>query len=475
MILLMHTLPFFSMELRIPNRKRSFIFSALFLLLPLVITKAQSGILNDYIQEGLGSNLALQQKFDSYRQSIEELHEARGMFFPALSINARMTVAEGGRMIDFPVGDLLNPVYSTLNMLTSSNQFPEISNVEFPFLRPFEHETKLQVVQPLFNPQIYYNHKIKTDLSLASKADAKMYKRYLVCEIKTAYFSYLKAVQVHRLIDNTRLLLEENVRVNESLYANNKVTIDNIYRSKVELSKLEKKKAEALKISNSAAAYFNFLLNRPLNAEIVPDSGIVIRKPDYTIAELGKTALEFREDLTMMKYYTSAASNNFRLSRSVKVPTLLGVLDYGFQGDKYSFTGADDFAMASLVLRWDLFTGMQNEAKIKKAMIGKEMAEKKFRELESAIRLEVANAWYALGAAGKSIDASELEVESANKAYYIVEKKYKQGQANMIEYIDARTSKTNAGENLIIVRYDYMIRIAEYEKAAGLYVFGSLK
>ena len=41
------------------------------------------------------------------------------MFLPDISMNARYTVARGGRIIEFPVGDLLNPVYITLNMLTA--------------------------------------------------------------------------------------------------------------------------------------------------------------------------------------------------------------------------------------------------------------------------------------------------------------------------------------------------------------------
>ena len=457
------------MGLKARNKNSVVLILALFF--NLIAAKSQTSVLDTYIEQGLENNLALQQKTDSYQQSIQDLREARGMFFPSLSFDARATVAEGGRTIEFPVGDLLNPVYSTLNMLTSSNQFSELTNEAIPFLRPFEHETKLQVVQPLYNPQIYYNHKIKSNLTQAAMADAGAYKRHLVCEIKTAYYNYLKAVQFNDLLNNTKRLLEENIRVSERLYANDKITIDNVYRSKTELSKLEQQKAEALKLENSAAAYFNFLLNRPLTDSIEIEKDPLIQEPGYSIDELKKNALDTREELKMLKSYSKAAGNNLRLNKSLKLPTLLGVVDYGFQGEKYSFTGEDDYMMASLVLRWNIFTGMQNNARIKKAQINREITEKKFQELEAAIQLEITNAWYALQASRKSIETAQMQSESSQKAYHIVSKKYDQGQANLIEYIDARTSMTNAGENLIMARYDYLIKMADYERAAGLYNF----
>lgn len=37
----------------------------------------------------------------------------RGMFLPSVSIEARYSRAGGGKIIEFPVGDLMNPVYGT--------------------------------------------------------------------------------------------------------------------------------------------------------------------------------------------------------------------------------------------------------------------------------------------------------------------------------------------------------------------------
>ena len=448
-------------------------------LFSLIESRAQQSVLDTYITEGLESNLALQQKLASYEQSLQDLKEARGMFFPSVSLNARYTVSQGGRTILFPVGDLLNDAYSTLNTLSSIHglidpntgmpvDFPQLENQEFRFYRPTEHETKIEVIQPIFNPKINYNKRIKSDIIQAKHADAEIYKRHLVAEIKTSYYNYLKSIQLNKLIDNTQTLLEENIRVNEKLYQNDKVTIDNVYRSKSELGKLEQKKAEAIHMQKSAAAYFNFLLNKPLDSEILINENIMIYEVDSSHLS-SDNVLHNREEIQMLQNYWEAANNNYKLNRSSKLPTLTGAVDYGFQGEKYRFTSEDDYLLASLVLRWDIFTGSQNNAKIQKAKLDRKILEQKQNELESSIKLEITNSWYALQAAYASIESAELQAETSRKAFQIMTKKYEQGQAGLLEYIDARTTMTNAEENLIISKYDYLISYADYELAAGLY------
>ena len=102
-------------------RPENMVFTALMICLislagPGVL--AQNPVLQEYITEGLQSNQGLKQVKLDYAANLSALKEARGLFFPDLSLNARYTVADGGRTIEFPVGDMLNPVYSTLNVLT---------------------------------------------------------------------------------------------------------------------------------------------------------------------------------------------------------------------------------------------------------------------------------------------------------------------------------------------------------------------
>ncbi len=432
-------------------------------------SQGQSQILDQYIDEALEQNLALLQKMKAFEKSQYGEMESRGMFFPEISFQARYSVAEGGRVIDFPVGDLLNPVYGTLNRLTGSQDFPQISNEEFFFFRPREQETKLRLIQPIFDPRLYFNQKIQSDLTLVRRADMDSYKRFLIAEIKTAYYNFLKTVEILRLYDRTELLLEENLRVNRKLFENDKVTVDYIFRSQAELSNLEQKKAEARKSNQTAQAYFNFLLNRDLHEEVmieVPDTGIIV-VPDLEGAIAG--ALSGREDLHTLKTYQAITDKVIKLNRANRLPRVMGMVDYGIQGIDYDISADDDFLLASVVMQWDLFSGLQNNAKIQQANLDHESANIQLNESMQQISLEVIESYYDLEASREKIKATKDELRASEKVYQIIHGKYLEGRASLLEFIDARTHMTNAKQKLILTRYDYLMKFSGFERVACLY------
>src|SRR5690606_32708250 len=105
------------------------------------------------------------------------LKESKSLYMPVASLGAQYTLAAGGRSIDLPVGDLLNPVYSALNGLTMSNQFPNIPNVKEQFLPNNFYDARLRVTQPVYQPEIKVLQEVRK-VSLDMKdLEVKAYKR----------------------------------------------------------------------------------------------------------------------------------------------------------------------------------------------------------------------------------------------------------------------------------------------------------
>lgn len=269
-------------------------------------------VLNDYVRYGIENNLSLQQKQSGYQKSIEALKEARGLFYPNISFIARYSVAQGGRLIDFPIGDLLNPVYTTLNTLTSSNKFSMVENQQIMFMRPLEQETKIRIVQPVLNKDIYYNSLIKKELSVFDENDFEQYKRELVAEIKKSYYNVVMSESVLSMLLNTRKLLQENVRVNKRLVENDKITLDYLYRSETELSKFEQDVQKAEKGKMIATAYFNFLLNRPLTDNIIIEQPVVFPVLSDLSCNFSQSAISNRELRWMKLLLKQERSGSFR-------------------------------------------------------------------------------------------------------------------------------------------------------------------
>jgi len=442
------------------------LLSAILLLVTVQVSLAQNPILESYIKEGLQTNQALKQRQLDYAAQLSALKEAKGLFFPGVSLNARYTVAEGGRQIEFPVGDLLNPVYSTLNMLTASDLFPQIENESFFFYRPKEHETKVSLVQPIFNSDLIQNYRIKQNQTEIARIGVDRYKRELIKEINKAYYDYQKAFNLVFLADTSFILVEENLRVSRRLYDNDKVTIDAVYRSESELSKVEVQQAQANNMLQASQAYFNFLLNRSLDAsiELVTVEPI---PPGVSLEEASMRAIQNRNELRQIEQYRQLNKHVTKLYRGGNYPGVFGVVDYGFQGEEYRFTQDDDFLLASVVMKWNLFQGNVNRQKVQQSRIEGEKLGELYAETEQQIRLEVINHYYALQAAYESVQSAGKQTESALRAYELIDRKYSEGQSSLLELIDARTSLTSAAANLFISQSDYFIRLAEFEYAMG--------
>lgn len=435
-----------------------------FLFLFFMITRASAAdsILEAYIDQGIQNNLALKQQDFSLQKSLAELKEARGMFLPSLSIIARYSRAGGGREIEFPVGDLLNPVYQALNIPIT------LENEQILFIREREHESKLRLVQPLFQPSIYHNHQMRNHLAKMKREEKNVFVRQLVADIKTAYYNYLIAVEAVKILAEAEKLLQENLRVSEKLFENHKATKEVVYRAQAELSELEQQIAEAEKNRQLAVAYFNLLLNRSFEEPIIiaeSDSLAPVLEMDLDEAE--HQALTNRGELLQIEYGIEATASSLKLARSTFLPGVSLALDYGFQGEEYRFGEEDDFWIASAVLQWNLFNGFQDRAKMEQSLMEKRRLEAQRAELERKIGLQVREAYQNLIVARKSMSSAEDRLRSARKSFEIVSKKYELGMAPQIEYLDARSALTQAELNRIITRYTYQIRWAEFERVTA--------
>ncbi len=439
--------------------------------------------LQHYINTAMSNNLALQRETLSLQKSLLALKEARGMFLPSISIEARYSRAGGGRAIEIPIGDLMNPVHHSLNQLLSAHgqvpAFPgNLPNESIPFLRKREHETKIRLTQPLFQPGIFFNAKIKKQLSKAETAKVAAFKRQLETDIKTAYYTYLKTLRVKELLMDTKTLLKENVRISKSLFKNHKRTEDTVFRSEAELGKVEAQLAEAEKNRQTASAYFNFLLNRQLNAPIDTEPQPEIKWPvnsstpsEKRLQQLETSALKKREEFEQLFRAQNAAQNAVKLHKSSILPSITAVVDYGFQGERYKFTGKDDYWMASIVMSWNLYKGGRDNAKKKQAILALKQLQLQHMELQNKIRLQVKEAFYNLLAAQSQAKSYQQNEKSRKEAFHIVSKKYNEGMVPQIEYIKAQNDLTQASLQRIIAGFDVHIKIAQLERATGGGIF----
>jgi outer membrane protein TolC len=454
--------------------KKGIILSIFFIVLAQNAPSDQN-VLDQYIALGLQNNLALQQQEFQFEKSMEALKEARGMFLPSIHLMGRFSRAGGGGVFEIPVGDLINPINSAFNQLydfhgVNAGLPTSIPNISTPFFLEQEQETKLRLVQPLFHPALLENYKLRSNLSKIEGDRISVYKRHLVTDIKSAYYTCLKVLRVIEILDETRTLLEENLRISKNLVKNGKETENVVFRAQADLALLDQEVAEAEKNRILATKYFNFLLNRELDAPIKADYDHFLPLPDIINFETAlEHAFNHREELRQITFAINAASNQIGLATSNYLPAITAVFDYGFWGEEYRFGKDDDFWMASFVLEWSLFTGGVNRAKKAQAQLDKKRLDVQQIELEKQILLEVQEEFEALKAARLAINAATKQEESAKSNFDIVSKKYEHGMSPQIVYLDAQNVYIQAAINETITYAQFFIQYARFERATALF------
>lgn len=417
--------------------------------------------LNPYVAEALLNNYSIRQERLSEEKSAAAVTQARGLFLPSATFDARYSKTSG----TMNMGDLVNPAYAALNQLTGGNHFP--TNVDASL--PFAQETRLRLQQPLFNPAVIANYSIQKSLQQVSAAGTNASARDLAGQVQLAYVNYARASRVAELYRNTLLLLNENVRVNEKLLANGKVTPAALHRAIAERSEMQQNIAQAAQQQSAAARYFNYLLGRAPTDQltVLPDSLLTI---DLSLSADGavRSALSRREELQQADGAIRVAAAQHKLARASFLPSVNLAVDYGVQGDDYRFDSNHDVAIASLVLSWNVFNGGQDVARRQQASIEVERGELRRKEAEHQIEMQVRQAYDGVTVARRAIDAAQDRLNAARRSFELVSRRHAEGMSPQIEYIDARTSLTNAELNFILTRYQYASNYIELERVAAL-------
>jgi len=422
--------------------------------------KAQTQ-LDEYVQHGLANNESIKEQEFVLERGMHALSEARTLFMPQVSLLADYLLADGGRTIDFPAGDLLNQTYSTLNELTDTQNFPQLENQNIQLNPNNFYDARFRTSMPLVNAEIVYNRRIKSQQVDLQKLEIDIYKRELVKAIKQSYFDYLMAGEAVNIYRSGLVLTKENLRINKALFNNGKANRTAVIRSENEVIRFESLINVALQEQENAKAYFNFLLNREADAEI---------QVDETHKELIDTELDAgssvrREELKKLALASEINANTDKLSRSYLVPKLNTFLDVGSQGFDFEFNSNSVYYLFGLSLQWDLFASNRNKYKTKQVEADAKVIRSKTSYAEDRLKLQLTTSMNNLTAAVSKYSSAQAQLISSERYYKDLLKQYKEGQILFIELLDGQNQLISSRLNTSIALYDTWSKMAEIERA----------
>lgn len=429
-------------------------------------------VIEQLVRTGLASNLALQSATLEVERSQAALAAARGRFFPEATLVGRYTRAEGGREISLPLGAAFNPVYLTLNeLLVADGKTPRFGTIEDPrFLlqREREQDSRLTLRQPLYAPAIPAAVRAQRSQLEANEFARIALAQRLRRDITVGYIDWLRADRGMILVEASLALLSENLRINESLFRNGKVTQDQVLRAQAELLAVEQQLIEARNGRDQLRSYLNFLLNRPLDTALDrADIEGEITRTSSELAVLRRAALERRAEIGQIDRASRIAAARVDIAAAARKPTLALGIDGGTQGEAYEFGRGRNFATISVLLNWTLFDGGTRRAEVRAARIARQQTELQREQIGQQIQLEVQQALDRLQTAEASLRTAEARAIAARAAFRIAGRKRDEGVISQVEFLDSRTALTAAELNFNAVRSEVLARQAELDYATG--------
>lgn len=450
------------------SKQRRWRILLILLLASPFFARAQQEVLDGYIQEALANNLVLKQKNVSLEQSLLALQQARSLYLPTSWLEGQYTLAQGGREINIPVGDLLNPVYSTLNQLTGSSKFPQIENVSEQFLPNNFYDVRLKTTVPVYNPELKYNKSIHEKKVTLQENEVKIYKRELVREIKQSYYTILMADKAIHIYSSTLSLVNENLRLNQSLLANGKGLPAYVSRAESEVRQVETQLSNSKNEKDKAIAWFNALLNRDVNAPVtIANIQLADAGNEATLQVNGNVSA--REELKQMGVMKDIQTDALKLSKAYHTPRVGAFLDLAAQDFSFKVQQSSFFYLGGVQVTVPLFAGNRNLYKIKSAEL--DLKNNDFGTADLKRKLEV-TAFNSGNNARNNYNNYLLAIQqetSATKYFKLIDSGYKEGINSFIELLDARNQLTQSQLQKELNYYRLLAAMADYERQTATY------
>lgn len=415
-------------------------------------------------------NLSVKATQLSHQKQQSQIEQANKLWGLSIDLDASYLLAAGGRTLDFPIGDLLNPAYTALNQLTNSSQFPtDLENVKTQLTPNNFVDAQLKISMPLVNSSIRYNQKIQQTILQLEDINIKLQKEDIEYQVKTAYYNYLKSLEGMRILEESEQLLQNVLTFNQKLVKFHKATDEIIYDVQFQIENLKSQKTVVEEQSSLAKALFNLLLKRDLEADIEVDAN-VLNEIDFdlvSIEALQKKALSKRLEFQQLKVAKEVNTLNQERIQKEGKPVIGASGGIGIQTENFNFDGGGALFTLGLGMSVNLFDNGQRKKRIEELQIDHQLLQNNQAQLQQKVNIEVLQVHYALTSLLGRMKSEQAAEQSAAKSLERFQTRYKNNKALLIELLQSQNRLTTSQLSMTLTKYDFLIKKAELEKVVS--------
>jgi|SRR5690554_1210399 len=430
------------------------LFFALTLAIMTNATQAQEvWTLKQCIDTAQVQNKNLQINRSNIDISQQKRKEAQANLIPKITANADYKYF-------FELPTQLMPM-NALNPSAPEGQYRDIQ-----FGVPHNINANVQLVMPLYNPQIYgaiENTKVANELA---ELQYQKTEEQVLFDITTLYYNA-------QILQHQLDFIDANLENSHQLLKNIQLLKDQLLAKGTDVSKIQLQ-AEQLTTQreNVFSKYLQILNALKLNMGISLEKTIAV---ETKIIQTNLTENTTRNslDLKLINAQNTLLNNELKtLNRSRFLPSLNFIASYGTAGFGYDKTPNEflDFypmGFAGLQLSYPLFNGTVTQRKINQKKLEINNNELQAQQINDKTEMEIKNVIRQRIVAQSTITNTENQISLAQTIYEQTLLQQKQGTANLTDVLLADNALREAQQNYLNAIIDFLKADLEFKKLTG--------
>jgi len=404
------------------------------------------------IENGLKNSKMLNSSLAKFKFSEAKLKEVNASRLPSLKLGAVYT-----RLSEVDPFTLTTP-------LGSYEISPSLVN---------SYRMKLSLAQPLFTGfKLSSSSDIAEYSANASNEDYNKDKNELIFNVRNAYWSLFKAVQIKKVFDENVTQVNAHLTDAQNLLDQGMLTNNDVLKIEVQYNDALLRQVDANNNLKLAMINLNSIMSIPLNTEIEIVSSMNRKTEEYDeLSSLINQAFEKRAEVKSINYRIKASESGVTLAQSNWYPQIFLFSNlYYERPNSRVFPTVDIYKEtwdAGVTLSWDVWNWLSTSYQTQQAEANLIQTQEGYKILKDAIALEVTQNYLAVNQNKMKIDISETGVKQAEENMRITTERFKQGVAMSSEVIDADVALLQAKTNYTYALVDYELAKAKLNKSLG--------
>ena len=430
---------------------------AILLVIATPLLAQDSLSLREAVQLALRENKAIAGVNAAARASTARIDQARSGWLPKLNYSESIVRSD-------------NPVFVFSSLLTQHQFGVENFNIG-PLNRPDamnNFQSLLSVDQPLYDAGQTRNAVKSADLAQQMTIeDKRCTEMQAIAGVVRAYYGAVLAGESLKTAEQSMRSAEADLKRAESVRAAGMSTDVDVLSIRVHLASVTEQRIKSAAELEVARSALNDALGLPLDTRHILTSALArLDLPDVELASLEVDASSTRPESRASHLKADLAKTQLDSTRSAFLPQV--TFHAAFEADRQQFInkGGANW-LASIGLRWNLFDGNSDKARIEESRHWLERAHADEQRVDSAVRLEVRRAWADLRAAEQRIEVAKAAVAEGDESLRITQNRYEAGMSNVTDLLRNETAVLESRTRYLAAVHDQRIAATMLELAAG--------